>query len=68
MENIVTKAASLAGGRDKLAEIHGVTTQATWLWEKQGYFPLKQMDTVRRNFPEITADQLISAYQISCHD
>lgn len=62
MENVVTRAANLAGGLDKLAMLHGVSYQAAWLWGKQGYFPLKQMQTVRKNFPEITADQLMSAY------
>lgn len=65
MENVVMRAACLAGGLDKLAVLHGVSYQAAWLWVKQGYFPLRQMQTVRKNFPEITADQLMAAYNKS---
>ena len=65
MDNIVTRAVNLAGGRGNLAVLHGVSYQAAWFWEKRGYFPLKQMQTVRKNFPEITADQLMSAYKKS---
>lgn len=63
MRNIVTEIISIAGGRRKLAEMHEVTTQSVVLWERQGYFPLKQMPTILRNFKEVTSEQLINAYE-----
>ena len=68
MDNIVTCVAKNAGGLDKLAAMHGVTYQAAWLWEKKGYFPLRQMSKVQENFPSITAEQLMDAYRVGSHD
>lgn len=63
MENIVTKVAAKAGNLCRLAEIHGVTPQAVWQWEKNGYFPLRQFEVVMRHFPEVTTEQLVHAYK-----
>ena len=63
MDNIVIRVAKEAGGLAKLADMHGVSYQAAWLWAEKGYFPLKQMGKVIENFPKITSAQLMAAYQ-----
>ena len=68
MDNIVTRVAKEAGGLTKLAEMHGVSYQAAWLWAEKGYFPLRQMGKVLENFPEITSSQLMAAYQEAKHE
>lgn len=63
MKNIVDKVIELAQGRANLARMHNVTRQSVTLWQKNGYFPLKQIPIVLNNFPSITSEQLIEAYK-----
>lgn len=64
MRNIVDEIIELAGGYRKLANMHNVTPQSVILWRKNGYFPLKQIPVVLKNFPSITSDQLVKAYKL----
>lgn len=68
MRNIVDEIIELAGGYRKLANMHNVTPQSVILWRKNGYFPLKQMPVVLKNFPSITPEQLVKAYKLKLGD
>lgn len=65
MKNIVDEVIELAGGCANLAQMHNVTRQSVTLWKKNGYFPLKQIPIVLKNFSSITSEQLVRAYKNS---
>lgn len=60
-ENIVNEVISLAGGQSKLAFKMSVSPQVVQSWAARGYFPLKRIPEVVKNFPEFSYEELVCA-------
>lgn len=62
-KNIVDSVIEQAGSVENLASKVGVTRQAVYLWRSMGYIPMQRAKKIVEHYPQITLDELASAYE-----
>ena len=60
--NIIEKLKKEAGGLREASNALGISYQAIWLWEQQGYIPPKRFALILKTFPKIKEAELVKAY------